>query len=178
MLGSVTANAALWPAVQRRALGLGQMASPDDAWLAARGLRTLALRLREQGRSALAIAQWLAGRPEVRRVLHPALPSCPGHDAWARDFQGAAGLFAFELDGGRDEARVALVDALALFGIGFSWGGYESLALPVDPAPMRTARPWRDRGPLVRLNIGLEDPGDLIADLDQALAVWRRTRVG
>jgi cystathionine beta-lyase len=173
MLGSVTANDAHWPAIQRRALGLGQMASPDDAWLAARGLRTLDLRLRHQEQSALTVAQWLAARPEVRRVLHPALPSCPGHEYWARDFKGSAGLFAFEFDGGGDAARVAFVDALAHFGIGFSWGGYESLALPVDPAPMRTAVAWRDRGPLVRLNIGLEDPADLIADLDQALSAWR-----
>jgi cysteine-S-conjugate beta-lyase len=177
MLGSVSANAALWPAIQRRAFGLGQMAGPDDAWLAARGLRTLDLRLRHQGNSALTIARWLAGRDEIRRVLHPALPSCPGHEAFRRDFAGPAGLFAFEFDGGSgsggDAARVAFVDALVHFGIGFSWGGYESLALPVDPAPMRTAVRWRDRGPLVRLNIGLEDPADLIADLDQALEKWR-----
>jgi cystathionine beta-lyase len=173
MLGSVSASAAWWPAVQKRAFALGQMVGPDDAWLTARGLRTLDLRLRRQQESALAVAQWLAGRPEVATVLHPALPSCPGHASWARDFTGSAGLFAFELAGGGDAARATLVDALALFGIGYSWGGYESLALPVDPAPMRTAVRWRERGPLVRLNIGLEDPQDLIADLDQALAGWR-----
>lgn len=173
MLGSVTATAAYWPAVRKRAYALGQMASPDDAWLGARGLRTLDVRLRHQGASALAVAHWLERRPEVRRVLHPALPSCPGHAAWARDFAGTSGLFAIELDGGSDAARAAFIDALALFGIGYSWGGFESLALPVDPAPLRSAARWQGRGPLVRFNIGLEDPNDLIADLEQALTHWR-----
>lgn len=174
MLGSVSANAALWPRVRKRAHMLGQMASPDDAWLTLRGLRTLAVRLRSQGESALAIARWLAARPEVARVLHPALPACPGHERWARDFLGAAGLFAFELAGGGEAERAAFIDSLALFGIGYSWGGYESLALPVDPAALRSARRWEaERGPLVRLNIGLEDSVDLIDDLDQGLAHWR-----
>ncbi len=176
MLGSVTANAALWPAVRLRALRLGQMASPDDAWLALRGLRTLDLRLRHQGESALKIARWLDARPEVRRVLHPALPSCPGHENWARDFRGAAGLFSIELDDGGDAARVALIDSLALFGIGYSWGGYESLALPVDPERSRTAVRWADRGPVIRFNIGLEDADDLIADLEAGLENWRKAR--
>ncbi len=178
MLGSVSANAAHWPAIRRRTLGLGQMVSPDDAWLAARGLRTLDIRLRRQGESALEIARWLETRPEISRVLHPALPSCPGHAHWARDFAGASGLFAIELADTSDRARVAFVDALALFGIGYSWGGYESLALPVDPGRMRTAAPWNDRGPLVRFSIGLEDAGDLIADLDQALYCWRMNAIG
>jgi cystathionine beta-lyase len=174
MLGSVTANAALWPKVQRRAHMLGQMASPDDCWLALRGLRTLGLRLKEQGASALALAQWLDARPEVASVLHPALPSCPGHTPWARDFLGASGLFAFELAGGGEAERAAFIDALALFGIGYSWGGFESLALPVDPANLRSARRWdQARGPLVRINVGLEDVGDLIADMDQAFTHWR-----
>lgn len=178
MLGSVTANAALWPVVQKRAFTLGQMASPDDAWLAARGLRTLDLRLSHQGETALLIARWLNDRPEVRRVLHPALPACPGHKSWARDFKGAAALFAIELDGGGEAARAAFIDALALFGIGYSWGGFESLALPVDPAPLRSAAPWAERGPLVRFNIGLEDPQDLIADLAQGLEKWRAAATG
>ena len=172
MIGSVTATEEHWPALRKRAYGLGQMASPDDAWLAARGLRTLDIRLQRQGESSVAIAQWLATRPEVRRVLHPALPSCPGHDHWRRDFRGAAGLFAIELDGRSDKARAAFVDSLDLFGIGYSWGGYESLALPVDPGNLRTAAPWGERGRLVRFNIGLEDPQDLIADLAQALDIW------
>jgi cystathionine beta-lyase len=169
MMGSVTANAQLWPVIQKRSHMLGQMASPDDAWLVLRGMRTLAVRLKHQGESALAIARWLAAHPKVASVLHPALPSCPGHESWARDFKSSAGLFAFEMASPRDEDRVALIDALQLFGIGYSWGGFESLALPVDPAQIRTASNWgAERGPLVRLNIGLEDPSDLIADLDQA----------
>ena len=174
MMGSVTANQALWPMVQKRSHMLGQTASPDDAWLILRGMRTMAVRLKSQGESALKIAHWLADRTEVAAVLHPALPSCPGHDVWARDFQGATGLFAFELRGGNDAARVALIDSLELFGIGYSWGGFESLALPVDPATLRTAQRWEaGRGPLIRLNIGLEDADDLIADLDQAFIQWR-----
>jgi len=168
MLGSVTANATTWPAVRKRTLALGQMASPDDAWLASRGLRTLDIRLRRQGESALEIARWLETRTEVRRVLHPALPACPGHEYWARDFSGASGLFGIELADESDTARVAFVDALTLFGIGYSWGGFESLALPVDPARMRTATSWGERGSIVRFSVGLEDPADLIADLAQA----------
>ncbi len=179
MLGSVSANEALWPRLSRRGHMLGQMASPDDAWLALRGLRTLAVRLKSQGESALKLARWLDTRPEVASVLHPALPSCPGHDAWARDFSGASGLFAFELKSGGEAERAAFIDALALFGIGYSWGGYESLALPVDPASMRTARPWAaSRGPLVRINVGLEDPDDLIADMDRAFISWRAAVAG
>jgi cystathionine beta-lyase len=168
MLGSVTANAAFWPALRKRALGLGQMASPDDAWLGARGLRTLDIRLKRQGESSIEIARWLETRPEVRRVLHPALPSCPGHDVFVRDFRGSAGLFSIELAEPSDKARAAFIDALALFGIGYSWGGYESLALPVDPGRLRTAVSWQNHGPLVRFNIGLEDPADLMADMEQA----------
>ena len=178
MMGSVTANAALWPRIERRAHMLGQMASPDDCWLALRGLRTLGVRLKEQGASALALARWLDTRPEVASVLHPALPSCPGHESFARDFHGSSGLFAFELTGS-DAGRVAFIDALALFGIGYSWGGFESLALPVDPAPMRTAQRWdAARGPLVRINVGLEDVDDLIADMEQAFAYWRAATEG
>lgn len=176
MMGAVSANAALWTRVNRRGHMLGQMVSPDDAWLTLRGLRTLALRLKEQGANALTVARWLDARPEVARVLHPALPSCPGHDAFARDFNGPAGLFSFELKGGGEAERAAFIDALAHFGIGYSWGGYESLALPVDPESMRSATRWAGRGPLVRVNIGLEDPEDLIADLDQAFAIWRKKR--
>lgn len=173
MMGSVSANAALWPAIQKRGHMLGQMSSPDDAWLVLRGMRTLAVRLKHQGESALALARWLEERPEVARVLHPALPSCPGHAAWARDFSGSAGLFAFALGSTDDAARAAFIDALALFGIGYSWGGFESLALPVDPANLRTAQKWTDEGLLVRINVGLEEPADLIADLDRAFDHWR-----
>jgi len=149
MMGSVTATPQFWNAVQSTAWLFGQMVSPDDAWLAARGLRTLDVRLRRHQESALAIAQWLAGRPEVARVLHPALPSCPGHEIWVRDFAGASGLFTFILNGGDEAARAALIDSLRHFGIGYSWGGYESLALPVDPQRFRTATQWNAAGPAV-----------------------------
>jgi cysteine-S-conjugate beta-lyase len=170
MVGAVTSNEAHWPALRHTAQQLGQYLSPDDAYLAARGLRTLDVRMARHQASALAIARWLDEQSEVARVLHPALPSCPGHDIWQRDFSGSSGLFSFVLKGGNDAARAALIDGLAHFGIGYSWGGYESLALPVDPAKYRTATQWDAPGPVVRLQIGLEDPGDLIADLAQGLA--------
>lgn len=173
MMGSVTATPAHYPRLRRTAQAFGQHVSPDDAFLAARGLRTLAVRLKAHQKGALAVAHWLAERPEVARVLHPALPSCPGHDAWARDFRGASGLFSFILAGGDDRARAALIDGLAHFDIGYSWGGYESLALPVDPAAIRSATRWQAEGPMVRLHIGLEHPDDLIADLDAGLARFR-----
>ena len=172
MLGSVTATPALWPRLRNTSFQLGQVAAPDDCWLGSRGLRTMAIRLKQHGDSALAIAHWLAARPEIADVLHPAIPSCPGHDHWARDFRGASGLFAFAFAGGTDAQRVAFVDALQLFGIGYSWGGFESLAIPIDPERHRTATSRPRTGPMVRLQIGLEDPGDLIADLDRALAAW------
>lgn len=169
LLGAVTAGPDLYPKLERTSWDLGQAASPDDCWLAARGLRTMAVRLERHRQSALAVAGWLKGQPQVGRVLHPALEDCPGHGYWKRDFTGSTGLFAFELDGAGKAERDALVDRLELFGIGYSWGGFESLAVPVDPEPLRTARPWQSQGPLVRLHIGLEDPGDLIADLERAL---------
>jgi len=174
MMGAATANAALWPALRARAFALGQMVSPDDAALTLRSLRTLAVRMERHQASALTIARWLADRPEIARVLHPALPDCPGHAIWARDFKGASGLFAVMLAGGGEAERAALIDSLDLFGIGYSWGGFESLALPVDPARYRTACPWTAPGPLVRLQIGLEDPADLIADLERGLSAWRK----
>ena len=173
MLGSVTATPKLLPRLTQTARTLGQYASPDDCWLAARGLRTMAVRLRQHGESALRIARWLAEQPGVARVLHPALPDHPGHALFARDFMGASGLFAFVLDGGGEAERAALIDGLHHFGIGYSWGGYESLALPVDPECFRTATRWAAEGPVVRLQIGLEDPADLIADLDAGLARFR-----
>lgn len=165
MLGSVTSSAATWEALRLTAQVLGQCVSPDDAYLAARGLRTLDVRLARHRDSALEIAHWLKTHPKVARVLHPALPDCPGHEIFARDFRGATGLFGFTLASGNANQ---LVDALKHFGIGYSWGGYESLALPTDPARCRTAVPWAD-GTVIRLQIGLEDVRDLIADLSQAL---------
>jgi cystathionine beta-lyase len=139
--------------------------SADDAWLGSRGLRTMAVRLKQHEQSALKIAHWLKGRPEVGLVLHPALLDCPGHEQWKRDFNGSSGLFAFELKGADDGKRAAFVDSLELFGIGYSWGGYESLALPVNPYRTVSTPPAQN---LVRLHIGLEDPDDLIADLAAA----------
>jgi cystathionine beta-lyase len=172
MIGSVTANEALWPRLEATAGAFGQCASPDDAFLAARGLRTLAVRLRQHQENGLKVARWLAGQPQVARVLHPALPDCPGHELWKRDFKGATGLFSFVLRGGGEAARARLVDGLEHFGIGYSWGGFESLVLPVDPDPLRTATRSEWEGPIVRLHIGLEDPDDLIADLAHGLAKY------
>ncbi len=169
MLGSVTASAAAWPVLRATAQVLGQYVSPDDAYLAARGLRTLDVRLARHRDSALAIAHWLQAQPQVARVLHPALPDAPGHALFTRDFRGSTGLFAFALRDRSPAAAARVVDALRHFGIGYSWGGYESLAIPTDPARCRSAEPWLG-GPLIRLSIGLEDPQDLIDDLAQALA--------
>lgn len=176
MLGSVTAAQGQYARLRATTYQLGQTASPDDAWLGSRGLRTMALRLKEQGAAALRIAEWLKTRPEVARVLHPALPDCPGHALFLRDFKGASGLFAFVLKGGDDAARTALIDGLEHFAIGYSWGGYESLAIPADPERIRSVVPWQAEGPLVRLQIGLEDPDDLIADLEAGLARFAAAR--
>ncbi len=165
MIGSVTASAATWEDLRATAQVLGQYVSPDDAYLASRGLRTLDVRLRQHQASALEIAHWLRARPEVAKVLHPALPDCPGHEYFRRDFSGSTGLFGFTLAQG-DAHK--LVDALAHFGIGYSWGGFESLAVPKNPAQHRSATKWGG-GTVIRLSIGLEDVRDLIDDLGQAL---------
>jgi cysteine-S-conjugate beta-lyase len=174
MLGSVTCREKYWQRLRRTAQQLGQVISPDDAYLALRGLRTLDVRMRQHQESGLTIARWLSQQPQIAKVLHPALPDCPGHATWQRDFSGSAGLFSFVLDGGDDEAAASLIDGLELFGIGYSWGGYESLALPVDPAPDRTATKWQTEGPVIRLNIGLEDCDDLIADLAKGLERYEK----
>jgi cystathionine beta-lyase len=168
MLGSVTATEAYGQRLERTRRMLGQTAGPDEAWLALRGLRTLSVRLARHQENGLKVARWRAGQPQVARVLHPALPSCPGHDHFVRDFKGASGLFAFVLAGGDEAARDRLLDNLTLFGLGWSWGGYESLAVPGHFT--RTATAPAFEGPLVRLHIGLEDPDDLIADLARVLA--------
>ncbi|KQM19405.1 cystathionine beta-lyase [Novosphingobium sp. Leaf2] len=179
MMGSASAGPALYERLRQRSQQLGNVVSPDDAALALRGLRTLHLRLRHEADSALTIAQWLASREEVAQVLCPMLPGAPGHDIWKRDFTGGCGLFSFVFKGGSASARNRFVDALRLFGIGFSWGGFESLALPIEPSGYRSRMPWppavcsADDRHGVRLAIGLEDPADLIADIEQALAAWR-----
>jgi len=166
LLGSITANADWYERVQRATWDFGHAAAPDDAWLASRGLRTLSVRLKRHEESALKIADWLAGQPKVARLLHPAFESCPGHEFWKRDFKGSAGLFSFALNGGDSAARDRFIDRLELFGIGYSWGGFESLATPAEPTRTASKPDWG--GPLVRLQIGLEDPDDLIADLAAA----------
>ena len=170
MLGSVTANAKHYAKLERTTWDLGLCVSSDDAWLGARGLRTMGVRLQRHEASALRIARWLNEQPQVAAVLHPALPDCPGHDIWARDFRGASGLFSFVLRGGGDAGRIRFIEGLELFGLGYSWGGYESLVIPADPDPIRTATSWRAEGPLVRLHVGLEDADDLIEDLAAGLA--------
>jgi cysteine-S-conjugate beta-lyase len=176
MLGSVTVTAPWLKRLESTGRALGQAAAPDDCFLASRGLRTLGVRLKRHEESALKVARWLNAQPLVARVLHPALPGCSGHECWARDFKGSSGLFSFVLDGGDATAQAHLIDGLELFGIGYSWGGFESLALPADPAPVRTATATEWEGPIVRLHIGLEDPGDLIADLAAGLARYGAAR--
>jgi cystathionine beta-lyase len=178
LLGAVTVNAEEdWHALRWAALQLGQYASPDDCWLALRGVRTMPVRLERQSASALAVASWLAARPEVLRVLHPALPGAPGHEIWKRDFTGACSLFGVVFRPEYSiEASWAFVDSLTLFGIGASWGGYESLALPTTGFITRTATSADLGGPAVRLHIGLEDTADLIADLEAGLSVLRHFR--
>jgi cystathionine beta-lyase len=170
MLGSATATAEYFERIEHLGWDLGYNVSPDDAWLGSRGLRTMAVRLKQHQESALKVADWLKTQPQVGRVLHPALPDCPGHEYWKRDFHGASGLISFELKGADLAARSAFVEALELFGIGYSWGGFESIAIPVEP--VRTV--GRPPAPnLVRLHIGLEDADDLIADLGAALSKLR-----
>ena len=179
MMGSASAGERWYRALRLTSQQLGQVVSPDDASLALRGLRTLGLRLEKSTESAIEIARWLQQRPEVAHVLCPMLPGDDGHEIWRRDFSGACGLFSFILRDSDEDARARFVDTLELFGIGYSWGGYESLALPFDPASIRTASDWprADWNPNdrlgVRLSIGLEDPQDLIADLERGFAAMK-----
>ncbi len=173
MLGAITTTEAMYQPVRAMVAELGLCVSPDDAYLALRGLRTLGLRLERHQRNALRVAEWLLGRPEVARVLYPALPQDPGHLLWKRDFSGASGLLGLILRPVSRAGVWALLDGLELFGMGASFGGFESLAIPVDPAPMRSATPWRQDGPCLRLHVGLEDPDDLIADLAQGFERMR-----
>jgi cystathionine beta-lyase len=175
LIGSITVNSdADWQVLHATARGLGMYASPDDCWLTLRGMRTMAVRLQTQMEAAMHVAHWLRQRPEVAQVLHPALPGAPGHALWRRDFTGACSLFGVEFKPTFSaEATHAFCEALALFGIGASWGGYESLVVPTTGFISRTAGSGQFAGPVVRLHIGLEDVDDLTADLDQALAVMR-----
>jgi cysteine-S-conjugate beta-lyase len=175
LIGAVTVNSdADWQVLHAGARGLGQYASPDDCWLTLRGIRTMAVRLQAQMESALLIAHWLRQQPEVAQVLHPALPGAPGHELWRRDFTGACSLFGVEFVPTVSAADThRFVEALELFGIGSSWGGFESLAIPTTGFITRTAGGRQFRGPIVRIHIGLEEPDDLIADLMHGLSVLR-----
>lgn len=168
LMGVATANERAWPLLMAGAQDFGQTTSPDDIFLVLRGLRTLSLRLQRHQESGVRLAQFLQRHAMVERVLHPALPGDPGHAIWKRDFLGASGLFAFVLRPVSREQTVAFFNSLKLFGIGLSWGGYESLVLPMDP-PKRAVTPWTSQGQLVRVHVGLEDYGDLEADMAQAL---------
>lgn len=166
MLGIITATERAAPHIQRAHEDLGLCAGPEDCFLALRGLRSMGVRLARHGESALEIARWLQARPEVARVLHPALPGDPGHELWARDFTGSSGLFSVVLKPCPHEALAAMLNGLALFGMGYSWGGFESLIVPFDPRPYRTATRWDDEGPALRLHIGLDGVEDLKSDLE------------
>jgi cystathionine beta-lyase len=170
MMGVVTATEAAYEQLWRGMLEVATASAPDDCYLALRGLRTLAARLERHQRSAMIVAEWLAARAEVRRVLYPALPDDPGHAIWQRDFRGASGLFGLILEPYPKAAVTAMLDGMELFGMGYSWGGYESLLIPTRPATSRTATPWAEDGPTLRIHVGLEDPSDLIRDLEAGFA--------
>ncbi len=172
MFGTISANAKAWPIIAENIRLLGVCAGPDDVYLALRGMRTLSVRLAQHHRSGLEMARWLAARPEVQRVLHPALEDNPGHAIWKRDFSGASGLFSIVLQPKPQGAVDAMLNSLKLFGMGFSWGGFESLAIPFDCSGYRTATTWAPGGPTLRLHIGLENVEDLKADLDRGFAVF------
>lgn len=169
LIGLVIAHEKSWPMLKRSTYELGQRAAPDDCFLALRGMRTMGVRLRQHQQSALVIARWLQTRPEVARVLYPALPDDPGHALWNRDFSGATGLFSVELKPCTETQLAAMIDGYELFGLGYSWGGFESLVVPADLRYGRTVRRWSG-GQLVRYHIGLEHPDDLIGDLTAGFA--------
>ncbi|SDP44444.1 cystathionine beta-lyase [Filomicrobium insigne] len=176
MLGAITTNTRAKPQVLRMHGALGVCPGSEETYLGLRGLRTLPLRLERHFRSALEIASWLEARPEIERVLHPGLPNDPGHAIWKRDFTGASGLFSAVLSPAPREAVAAFVDSLEFFGMGYSWGGYESLILPFDPRSYRTATKWEYDGQALRFHIGLEDVDDLKTDLEAGFARFNAAR--
>ncbi|HVO02184.1 MAG TPA: cystathionine beta-lyase [Candidatus Cybelea sp.] len=173
MMGTIAMREKYFYTVKSQVHGMGYAAGPDDCYLALRGLRTLSARMAQHQQSALQIAAWLQHRPEVERVLHPAFPGTPGHEIWKRDFKGSSGLFSVVLKPCSQAQLAAMLDGLQLFQMGYSWGGYESLVVPSNLGKARTAKPWKDEGPMLRLHVGLEDPEDLIADLDDGFARLR-----
>ena len=174
MFGCVSAHAETWANLKDVAGTLGLCVGPDDVYLALRGLRTLGVRLERHNKSALQIASWLEKRPEVKRVMHPGLASDHGHAIWMRDFTGASGLFSVVVNPCSEAAVYAFMNALTLFGIGYSWGGFESLVIQFDCTEYRTATRWAPGGPTLRFHIGLEDSGDLIADLERGFAAMKK----
>jgi cysteine-S-conjugate beta-lyase len=170
MLGSITTTEKTFAAVAKTHEDLGLCVGPEDVYLGLRGLRSLGVRLAHHQKSAVELAGWLSQRPEVARVIHPALPGDSGHELWKRDFTGASGLFSIILKPVSHERVAAMLDGLSLFGMGYSWGGFESLILPFDPKAYRTATKWNAEGPALRLHVGLEDIEDLKADLDAGFA--------
>ena len=176
MMGLIVSNEACWLPLRRTVGEYGFSVSPDDCYLALRGFRTIGVRMKQQMASALAVARWLKTRPEVKQVLYPALEDDPGHAIWQRDFDGAASLFSFVAEPAGAKAIEAFVNALEYFGIGSSWGGFESLIQVPRIAPFRTATKWNPGGPTIRLHIGLEDPGDLIVDLERGFAAMSKAQ--
>ena len=173
LLGLVSANETWFERLHRTVELMAIPPGPEDVFLALRGLRTMDLRLREAERQGLALARWLSDRPEVLRVIHPALPDHPGHGLWKRDFSGSSGLFSIVLKPASEAAVAAFLDGLELFGLGYSWGGFESLAVPFDCTAYRTATRFAPGGPTVRFSVGLEDIEDLKEDLDRGFARLR-----
>lgn len=177
MFGTVSANARLWPALAKTHRQLGVYSSPDDVYLAARGFRTLAIRMKEHETRAVELARWLEGQPTVRAVYHPALKSHPDHAIWARDFTGSGSLFAVLLEPAPRTAVQAMVDNFEHFGMGYSWGGYESLCLPINPKRIRTAVKWNAMGDMFRIHVGFEDIEDLKADMQAGLDRYRAANI-
>jgi cystathionine beta-lyase len=176
MLGTVSANKATWERLADTVHALGLCVGPDDVYLGLRGLRTMGVRLAQHHQAGMKVARWLAERPEIACVLHPALETCPGHALWRRDFSGASGLFSIVFKPVAQTAVNAFLNELTLFGIGASWGGFESLAIPFDCAPIRTATKWAPGGPTVRIHIGLEEIDDLVGDLERGFAAFAAAR--
>ena len=168
MIGTITANSKQdWEIIKQTVSYLGYSVGGDDAYLTSRGLRTLEVRLERHEENAIMLAKWFKDRPEVKAVLHPAFADCPGHEIWKRDFSGASGLFGVVLHQFEDKSVTNMIDGMELFGIGFSWGAFESLMIPTYPAKIRSIGDWNPKHPYIRIHAGQEDPDDLIADLEQ-----------
>lgn len=175
MLGTISCNKRAYKKVRKTWEILGNCAGSEEIFLGLRGLRTLKIRLEQHAKNAMEVASWLQQRPEVKKVIYPALPDDPGHKIWKRDFTGASGLFSVILKPCEQEALAAMLNDLRLFGMGWSWGGFESLIVPFELSNIRTATQWKAKGPCLRFHIGLESPADLIADLEAGFARLNRT---